>query len=217
MRILLTSLILAVVSSLVAPVAAQETADEEIELVIPAARQGYWIGAGYGGTANLNFQTDGPDTGTLLGSGGHLRIGQMITEWFGMGLQFGGGVAENDRFDTSFGGVMLDAQLVLLDHLAIHGGVGAGGLAATDHVDEDAGLLGTGGGFYMVGASYDWFPFWDRGSGGWSLSPQAQLQYLPGNLFDAYVFLVSVDVVWWTGLEKNKLELGIDEAFQPEK
>ncbi len=216
MRFLQTSFILALGFCLASPALAQDAQVEEIALVVPGPRQGYWIGVGYGGIANLNFQTEGPDTKTLVGSGGHLRIGQMITEWFGMGLQFGGGAAENDRFDTSFGGVMLDAQLVVVDHLAVHAGVGAGGLAATDHVDEDAGLLGTGGGFYMAGLSYDWFPFWDEGSGGLSLSPQAQVQYLPGNLFEAYVFVVSLDIIWWTGLEKNKLELDIDEAYKPE-
>lgn len=216
MRIPSQTLVISLCLLMAAPAFAQDDLTEEVELVLPAPRQGYWIGAGYGGIANFNFQKEGDDSGALLGHGGHLRIGEMVTGWFGIGLQFGGGVAANSDFDTAFGGVVLDVQLVPIDHLAVHGGVGAGGLAATDLTDDEAGLLGTGGGFYMVGVSYDWFPFWDAGSGGFSLSPQIQVQYLPGNLFEAYVVVASLDVTWWSGLEKNKLDLDIDEAYTPD-
>jgi hypothetical protein len=194
------------------PVAAQEIQDEEVVLELPAARQGYWIGGGVAGVTNVNNRTDGPDTGVLIGYDFHLRMGELITESVGIGLQLGGGPLENDLYEGGFGGVALTAHWAPLGHASVHGGVGAGGIGARA-TSQGRELTGTGGGYYVLGLAYDLFPFWDEGSGGFSLSPTLQAQYLPGPLFEAWIVTFCVDVMWWTGLDKHKLDLDVDMAY----
>lgn len=43
-----------------------------------------------------------------------------------------------------------------------------------------------------------------------------QFIYLPGDAFQGYVAAFTLDFNWWTGLEKNRLDLPIDEAFDVE-
>jgi hypothetical protein len=198
------------------PCAALAQEAPEIELKIPQARQGYYLGGGLMTIFNQNYQLQADDTGVLSGGGAHVRLGQMINDWFGAGLWIGGGGASDDRFSAGFGGVMLDLQVVPWDHLGFHVGVGGGGLSLTDAESETDELLGTGGGYYLASVSYDWFPFYERGSGGFSVTPSFQVQYFPGQVFDGLIYVVGLDLLWWTGLEKNKLDLPIDEAFTAE-
>ena len=191
--------------------------DDEVELVLPAARQGYFIGGGLAFAANINDSDEVGQIGPLFGSYFNLRLGEMVTDWFGFGLHFGGGPTSDDRYDVGFGGGLLDVQFVLFDHFALRGGVGAGGLSTTDNEEDQDMLLGTGGAYYLAGASYDYFPFYDSGdSGGFSVTPTLQFIHLPGNTFRSYIVLLGVETLWWTGLDSNKLILPEDEAYSQE-
>ncbi len=201
--------------TLAGPLAAQDDPEEAL-LEPPAARQGYFLGGGFGLAVNSNFRDEAEDTGALTGSAGQGRIGQMVTPWLGFGLQFGGGSAANDAgFDTGFGGLLLDTQIVPFGHLAVHLGIGAGGLSLTDPAADPGTLDGTGGGYFALGLSYDWFPFYEGGSGGLSFTPNVQLQLLPGQIFRSTIVTVSLDILWWTGLDTNKLDLPPDQGFDP--
>lgn len=197
--------------------AAAQDATAEVELKPPQARQGYYIGGGLASMFNQNLRTEEEDTPTTSGGGGYLRFGQMIDDWIGAGFWIGGGGTGDERYSSGFGGLMLDLQLVPWDHLAVHLGIGAGGLSLTDSESDSDELMGTGGGYYMLGLSYDWFPFYEGGSGGFSVTPTVQLQYLPGQIFDGFVGVVGVELLWWTGLEKNKLDLSVEEAYTREE
>lgn len=188
--------------------------DEEIVLLPPEARQGYFISLGGAGMVNVNQSTE-DDVDTVYGSYYNLRLGQLVTEWLGFGLQFSGGFGEDGpgRWSVGFGGLQLDAHVVPTDKLAVRIGVGAGGLSATDAESRDGALKGTGGAYYSAGVSYDWFPFYDKGSGGFGVTPLAQAMWFPGALWDGYLFTVGVEMTWWSGLPKNQLDLPIDEAF----
>ncbi len=192
----------------------QPLAAQELELTPPAARQGYFIGGGVTSVFNSNFRTTDDDTGNLTGGAGHVRLGQMTTDWLGFGLQIGGGGASAGNFSTGYGGLMLDVQLVPFDHLGIHLGVGAGGLSLTDTESDSDELEGTGGGYYSVGLTYDWFPFYDSGSGGLSVTPIAQFQYMPGTIFDATMLTFGLEILWWSGLPNNKLLFPDGEGYE---
>ena len=122
----------------------------------------------------------------------------------------------SDAF-SAYGGLMLDAQLVLpaLPALSAHIGAGAGGISITDTeaVDQDA-LKGTGGAYYAVGLAYDLFPFYDKGSGGFSVVPHLQAHYMPGNIVNAWFFVAGLELTWWTGLDRDKLDLPYEEQYQ---
>ncbi len=195
---------------------AQDGPEETIELKLPAARQGYYVGGGGGAMFNMNYRTEDDDTDLLQGGGGYIRFGEMITDWLGAGFYIGGGIAESDRYSTGFGGLLLDLQILPTDHLAIHVGVGGGGLSLTDNQSETDELDGTGGGYYMFGVSYDWFPLYENGTGGFSVTPTLQVHYLPGQIFDGTIFVVGFETLFWTGLPKNRLELSVEEAFTAE-
>ncbi|MEO1272072.1 MAG: hypothetical protein AAFX99_28595, partial [Myxococcota bacterium] len=183
--------------------------------VPPEARQGYFIALGGGLSLNRNTSDEEGTIGTLTGWSLHLRLGEMVTDWLGFGFQAWGGRATDDRWTTGFGGGLLDVQLVLWDHLAVRLGAGAGGLSATDNVEEQETLLGTGGGMYMVGLSYDGFPFHNPGtSGGFSITPSVHVFYLPGTTFQSVLVTIGAELTWWSGLERNKLDLPDDEAYQ---
>lgn len=190
------------------------TPEPTLLMEAPGPRQGYYVGLGGGSVFNANFRTEDDNTGTLTGGASQLRLGQMVTPWLGFGLQIGGGAASADGLSTGFGGLMLDAQVVPFDHLALHVALGAGGLSLTDDSNDDGMLEGTGGGYYAVGLSYDWFPFYDGGSGGWSLTPHVQFQYMPGTIFDATIVQVGVEIVWWSGLPNNQLQYPDGEGFE---
>jgi hypothetical protein len=189
---------------------------QEVGLAVPQARQGYYLSFDSGATVNSNTSTE-DEFDTLVGAAFSLRAGEMITDWVGAGLRVGGGFADSDNWSAGFGGLQLEVQLVPVSHLAVHLGVGAGGfsVSSTDPAADDA-LKGTGGAYYSASVTYDIFPLYDAGSGGFALTPFVRASYLPGDVFEATLVTVGLQTVWWTGLERNKLDLPFDESFSRE-
>lgn len=196
---------------------AQEADPEEVVLVPPAARQGYFVSLGGQYSLHFNDHQDEDSLGLLPGSMGVLHVGEMLTERFGFGLRVHAGQASDDTWDSVFLGVLVDAQLVLFDHLALYVGAGVGSLRATDTSDDEAPLRAVGGGYYLAGVSYDFFPFHEQGeSGGLAVTPSAQVMYLPGDSFHSTLVTFGLSFTWWSGLEKNMLELPHEEAYTHE-
>jgi hypothetical protein len=210
MKTLFPALLLILVTASAATAQEEST---ELYLEAPAARQGYYIAGGLDGALNQNTRKELGETGLLLGQSSHARIGQMVTSWLGFGLHMGGGATSNETFDASFGGLALEMQLVPFEHVSLGAAVGAGGLGLTDKTDEEGELDGTGGGYFIFRAGYDIFPLYDGGSGGLSFTPNVQLMILPGEVFEATIFTVGVEVVWWSGLDTNKLIMPDTEGY----
>lgn len=200
----------ALLSSLVA-----RDADAQ-EIVPPAPRQGYYLAFSASSALNVNSSTE-DDVDAIYGTFFQGRLGEMVTDWLGFGLQFGGGAGAGGSWESAYGGLMLDAQFVLpaLPALSAHIGAGAGGISITDTeaVDQDV-LKGTGGAYYAVGLAYDLFPFYDKGSGGFSVVPHVQAHYMPGNIVNAWFFVAGLELTWWTGLDRDKLDLPYEEQYQ---
>lgn len=205
---------------LLALLAGASASAQEVELKPPQARQGYWLATSVSGAMNLNSSTEDGDIGPVNGAAFQGRVGEMVTDWLGFGLQFGGGFGAGDGWETGFGGLMMDVQLVgpWVPHLSLHLNFGAGGLQLTEDAatDEDE-LKGTGGAYYAVGLAYDWFPFYESGSGGFALTPHVQLHYMPGNITESYLVMLGVEFTWWTGLDRDKLDLPFEEQYRREE
>jgi hypothetical protein len=183
------------------------------ELTVPGPRQGYYLG---GGAQVATIRSHDKDLGRLsagYGSAFSLRLGEMVTPWLGVGVELGGGQAANSRWSQGFGGLLLDVQLVPWRSLAIHGSAGLGAILAKDQKKLVTGSKGTGGAYYGAGVRYDLFPFYESGSGGFGITPGAEVRYLPGSGFNTTMFWVGVDLLWWRGLDKQELELAPDQAF----
>jgi hypothetical protein len=191
------------------------------ELVAPGPRQGYFVSGGL--RAGLLGLRDA-DLGSLgLGAsqGGVLRFGQMANDWIGFGLRVGGGAVRTAEWSFGYGGLSLDAQLVpsaALDlSLALSVGVAGGGVARLDPdaaTDDDP--TGGAGTLYTLGAAWEFFPLHDEGrleSGGLGLAAFVEGQLLDaGGLVAGGVF-VGLDVSWWFGLARNRLDLPADAAY----
>jgi len=205
-----TTFVLAVGLLLAATASAQD-----VKLTPPAARQGYWLATSVSGALNLNNSTQ-DDIGPLSGAAFQGRVGEMVTSWLGFGLQFGYGFGYGDGWDSGFGGLLADVQFVgpWLPNLSLHLNFGAGGLQLNEDNPRDDTLKGTGGGYYAVGLAYDWFPLNAGGSGGFALTPNVQVHYMPGDITESYILMAGVEFTWWTGLDRDKLELPFDEQYR---
>ena len=183
------------------------------DLAEPAARQGYYVAAGIQSVVSRNTDEDVGTLAPLYGGAASLRAGQMVTPWLGFGLQLELGTASSHRWRQQHGGLMLAGQLVPWRHLGVHAGAGWGFVLAEDKEDRFEDGVGVGGAYFSVGLSYDFFPSYERGSGGWAVTPSAALKSVPSGGFDAWMVWVGVDVVWWLGLDDNQLALSVDEAY----
>lgn len=199
----------------------EDTSAAEIKLLLPKPRQGYYLAIGTR-TAIINInQEQAGNLGVLIGGGFNGRFGQMANEWIGFGLNFGFLGGSNDIWGGGGGYLSIDLTLVPLiyKHLAVRGGVGLGGFGLSrrdpelEREDDPEGVLSA---IYNLGLSYDAFPFWNEGesSGGLAFSTFVEGVMIPGDDLLIAGVMVGVEITWWTGFAKERLDLSIEDAFK---
>jgi hypothetical protein len=182
-------------------------------LETPRARQGYWVALGGFGAVNQAWR-EGERLEVASGGAGNLRLGQLLTRRFGVGLVLdGGGTAKGAR-RAQLGGVAVEAQWELVHHLALRAAVGGSVVALNDLDDPDDGQRATWGSGYSLGLGWDWFPSKSRLTGGLALTPVVQVRFTPGENASAVVGLIGLEIGWWTGLPRNQLELPESDAYR---
>ena len=205
------------IATLASPAFAQTTPNTALEP--PSPRQGYYASLGLEAGPGFAWDKgDAIDERVLVGAP-ILRVGQLITQRFSMGLRLGfaGGEKKDTtgKETTALSGLLIETGFRLWKQLAVQGGVGAGyfSVSQSKPADPDDKLRGAYGAIYMLGLSYDFFPYKKALSGGFAISPTLGTRFLPSSPFDALAVLVGVDFTWWTGLPKNQLDLPPDRAF----
>jgi hypothetical protein len=193
--------------------AAPSSAPRAQTLEAPRGRQGYCLGVGGHGALNRNWE-DGRADSLGLGGVGTLRLGQMVGRRLGFGLQIDMGSSRGDGQRATLGGLSMAAQWEVARNLAVHGGVGIGFVNLDDTRIDDEDARGGGGAYYLLGASYDWFPRRQRLTGGWSLAPTVQVRLLPGEDLTAGALFAGIDILYWSGLPKHQLDLPHGQAYQ---
>lgn len=193
---------------------AQDSGDSRSLLEMPRARQGYWIGLGAFGIAS-NLIEEGHDRGIYSGYGFSLSIGQLITERLGLGLRYEDGgymlgklAKSNDKGGT--GGLLLEGTATLWRNLSLHGGFGIGYVFVSDKTALDTSKRGGGGSYIGLGASYDFFPWRKRLTGGWAITPTLDFRIMPDGNIHAFTLFAGIQVVRWSGLPDNMLILPED-------
>jgi hypothetical protein len=181
------------------------------ELEAPRARQGYWVAFGYG--AEVESASLKGDALTLSGAGGAIRLGQMLTPRFGLGVRIDFSGDKNDHYDGGGGGLALEGQMNLWRNLALHAGFGFGFASLSDPDAVDAKTEGGYGGAGLVALSYDWF-FTSRTSGGWAVTPAFTMRALSGGDVDALWLTLGVQISWWSGRPRNELDLPEGAAYR---
>ena len=203
----------AILSSIAAPAFAQTSPGAE--LAQPAPRQGYYLSVGV--EAGPGFVWDKGDSlgARALYGLPILRLGEMFTSRFSLGLRLGFLGGSKSGTTTALAGLQIESAYRLWKNLAVTAGVGAGYASVTREkpADPDDKQRGAYGALYVLDLSYDFFPYKRTFSGGFAITPKVGARALPGDPIDAMAIVVGIDFIWWTGLPKNQLDLPPDRAF----
>jgi hypothetical protein len=184
------------------------------DLEPPRPRQGYYVSLDLYGVSTLAHE-NGAWLGPWVGAGGGVRVGQLVTRRFGLGLAFEDGAAWGNGQKASVIGLGVEASFAVAGNLAVRGGVGIGILRLHDPSDPfESSTRGVTGSWFAAGVSYDLFIKRKRLSGGLALTPSVQLRAVPGDSTYGFYTMVGVEVTYWTGLPRNQLELPPSEAWK---
>jgi hypothetical protein len=176
------------------------------ELEEPRARQGYWIGLGLSGVG-AGLVEKGEYIGVYPGNGLTLRLGQQLNRRIGLGLSVDYAGIIKDKDAGAVGGLALECNVGLWRNLSVHTGMGFGFVMLTDDATEEKELRGGAGSYLLAGASYDFFPWRKRLTGGWAVTPTLNFRAMPDGNIHSYTVLLGVQVVRWSGLPDNMLVL----------
>lgn len=193
-------------------------AEEELHLLEPAARQGFYVGGGFRfGGAGIDSDKVGSLGATLM-NGFDFRAGQMANDWIGFGLAIQSGGGKNDTWQGGFGALSLELTLIPVPtarDFALRGTIGVGGIGVSrvkveDKTDDDP--TGTAGALYTVGFSYDFFPWRDDAkdqyeSGGLGLTFFVEAVLLPGDGLNTFGGVAGMELTYYFGFNKTRLVL----------
>jgi hypothetical protein len=203
--------VLAAVALAIAPGSAHaEGSDEHPILEEPRSRQGYWIAFGVSGMGVQAWE-NGHNRGVYDGYTGTFRIGQLLTQRFGLGLlvEYTGGYTTLGKGSDKgqLDGLSLEASYLVWRDLSVHAGFGLGVVLLKDDQALDPSYRAGGGSYLLVGASYDIFPLKKKLTGGWALTPVVDLHGSPDGDIHFLALLAGLQITWWSGLPDNMLRL----------
>lgn len=181
----------------------------------PGPRQNYYLSLGFHGGVIQTWEDD-ESLGAWFTRLTTIRVGQMLTRRLGLGLQILTGYsARGEEYSTTLG-LGVEGQVALTGRLAVNGGLALGVLQLHDKRVMNEELRGAFGAEYSLGASYDFFPYKRKLSGGLGLAPIVQVRFLPGDEATTISVLAGLHVSWWTGLPRNQLDLPPGEGYERE-
>jgi hypothetical protein len=174
----------------------------------PRARQGYWLGLGLLQVAS-QLREDG-NKRLYTGGGFNIRIGQLITERLGLGLLFEYAGLKKGADQGTIGGLTIEGSMTLWRGLSAHTGLGVGFVMVTDDNSKNKELRGGGGSYFLGGLSYDFYPWRNRLTGGWAITPTVDFRAMPDGNIHFYGIFAALQITWWSGLPRNMLILPED-------
>jgi hypothetical protein len=180
----------------------------------PRARQGYYVAVGYHLALDKNWE-DGESWGLWRGGDLTIRLGQLVTRHFGLGLQIHFGNTAGEGQKASIGGLGVEGQWELARNLALFGGAGLDVVSLSNANAPNPTTRGTVGSGYFLALGYDWF-FTHRLTGGWAATPTVEARFVPGSTTSAFIGLIGVQLTYFAGLPRNQLDLPPGEAFKVE-
>ena len=182
-------------------------------LETPQARQGYYLGLGFGGAYILNIEKGDIYPG-WPGGVFSFRLGQALNDDWALGILIDSNFGTDAEKTGFYGGLSIEAHWHTFSPMTIRMSAGFAVSSVREILDPDEPALGGVGDFYALGVSYDYFPLYESGSGGFALSPVIEFKAFPREGFASVLGWVGVDLTWWLGLPKNQLDLGVEDAFK---
>ena len=172
----------------------------------PRGRQGYWVGVAVGG-AGATLAEDKKGTRFLSGSGFTLRLGELVTQRLGLGLLLEWSSIKTGGDQGGVGMLGVEGSYNPWRNLSVKSAAGFGVIMLTDQNTEEKKLRGGAGATLSLGAAYDFYPWRNRLTGGWALTPTVDARYMPDGDIHGLTVLAGLQVTYWSGLTRNHLIL----------
>jgi hypothetical protein len=198
-----------------------ETAPEDapgakprLELSLPKPNQGHYVALGLYTLGAMAFDDDRGTRQPTFGTGFGLRLGEAVTDWLDLGLAFAIGSTQGNEEDAlSLGRFTIHSQWYVSRRWFLQAGFGAtnGQGSDPDDLDRNRGRYGD---VYIAGLGANLYLSDAARSGGWVLSPAVTIEVGPDRDFTTTALWLGLEVSWWSGLSRDKLELPLGEAYE---
>lgn len=184
-----------------------------IELENPKPNQGHFLAFGFHGVSAMAFDEARGTREPTFGQGVSLRLGESVTDWLSLSLAVGLGSTYGERRDKlsllRFG---VTSQWYLTQRWFFQAGLGLLSVSGPD--PEDFGRTRSRyGDAYLTGLGYDFYLSDSGQSGGWVLTPILTADVGPDSKFTATSLWLGVELSWYSGLSRDKLELPNSKAY----
>jgi hypothetical protein len=189
-------------------------APAQLELELPKPNQGHYLAVALYTLGAMAFDDDRGTRQPTFGTGFSLRLGEAVTDWLDLGLAFAVGSTLGEKEDTlSLGRFTVHSQWYVSRRWFLQAGFGAtnGQGADPEDLDENRGRYGD---VYIAGLGTNLYLSDAGQSGGWVLSPLLTLEVGPDSTFTTTALWLGLEVSWWSGLSRDKLELPVGEAYE---
>jgi hypothetical protein len=185
-----------------------------LQLEDPRPRQGHFVAVGLHGISAMAFDRDRGAREPTFGPGVSLRLGESLTDWLSLSLAFGLGSTGGEPQDSlAFGRFGITSQWYFTERWFVQGGFGAANIQGPDPEDHDV-SRGRYGDVYLTGIGRDFYISDSAQSGGWVLTPLLTAEVGPDSKFTTASLWLGVEVSWWNGLTRDKLNLPATKAYE---
>ncbi len=189
-------------------------AKPRLALEMPKPTQGHYLALGLHTLGAMAFDDGRGTRPPTFGTGFSLRLGEAVTSWLDLGLAFALGSTSGKEEDSlSLGRFTVHSQWYVSDRWFIQAGFGATNGQGADPEDLELNR-GRYGDVYVAGLGANLYLSDGSRSGGWVLSPVLCIEVGPDSDFTTAAAWLGLEVSWWSGLARDKLELPIDEAYE---
>ncbi len=185
-----------------------------LELELPKPNQGYYLALGIHMLGATAFDEDRGTRQPTFGTGYSLRLGEAVTDWLDLGLAFAIGSTQGKEENAlSLGRLTMHGQWYVSSRWFVQAGFGAtyGQGADPDDPEKNRGRYGD---VYLAGLGANLYLSDAARSGGWVISPVLTVEVGPDRNFTTTAMWLGMEVSWWSGLPRDKLELPIGEAYE---
>jgi hypothetical protein len=184
-----------------------------VQLSDPRPNQGHFVAVGLYGIGAMAFDDKRGTRAPTFGQGVSLRLGESVTDWLNLSLAFGlgstGGAKRDSLTLVRFG---ITSQWYFTQHWSVQAGFGATNAQGAD--PEDYGRTrGRYGDVYLTGLGYDFYLSNNQQSGGWVLTPLVTADVGPDSKLTTTSLWLGVELSWWNGLARDKLNLPGSKAY----
>jgi hypothetical protein len=179
----------------------------------PEPSQGHFIAFGYHGVGAMAFDESRGTREPTFGHGFSLRLGESVTDWLSLSLAFAlvstGGEPRDSLFLGRFG---ITSQWYFTERWFFQAGFGASYAQGPDPEDYDV-SRGRYGDVYLTGIGRNYYLSDSDQSGGWVLTPMLTAEVGPDSKFTSTALSLGIELSWWTGLARDKLDLPASKAY----